>query len=303
MIESRKKERGIILSKTAKTNIILIIVTLIVAFFAVFFAIRSDNLLMSRSSRGGQNTPTLYVHGLGGSSKSTNHLATIASRDGGNRSLVILVDKDGKIDYKGKLQLNTRKPIIQVIFQKKFTPVDKQVSWLHEILLRLRDHYGFKYYNAVGHSTGAVTILDTAAKYDKDEDMPKLQKFISIAGPYDGVIKLSSMGTDNYVDSQGKPMIYSESNKWFPSYQKLLNDCKNFPKDVSVLNIYGNDNSKQDSDGVVSVASAKSLKYLIGKRVKNYEEIPVNGVNGQHSRLHHNIFVDHIIARFLFDEN
>ncbi|MFN1207979.1 alpha/beta hydrolase, partial [Enterococcus lactis] len=93
------------MSKTAKTNIILIIVTLIVAFFAVFFAIRSDNLLMSRSSRGGQNTPTLYVHGLGGSSKSTNHLATIASRDGGNRSLIILVNKRGKIKYKGNLEL------------------------------------------------------------------------------------------------------------------------------------------------------------------------------------------------------
>ncbi|WKN29046.1 alpha/beta hydrolase [Apilactobacillus kunkeei] len=303
MIESRVKERGIILSKTAKTNIILIILTLIVAFFAIFFAIRSDNTLMSDSYRGGQNTPTLYVHGLGGSSKSTDHLATIASRDGGNRSLIILVNKRGKIKYKGNLKLNTRKPIIQVIFKKKFTPVDQQVSWLHAILLKLKDHYGFKYYNAVGHSTGAVTILDTAARYNSDEEMPKLQKFVSIAGPYDGVIKLSSMGYDNYVDSQGKPMIYSQANKWFPSYQLLLNDCKTFPKDVSVLNIYGNDNSKRESDGVVSVASARSLKYLIGKRVKDYEEIPVNGVNGQHSRLHHNIFVDHIIARFLFDEN
>ncbi|GAA6114068.1 alpha/beta hydrolase [Apilactobacillus apinorum] len=291
------------MSKTAKTNVILIIATVIVAFFAIFFAIRSDNLLMSKSDKSVVNTPTLFVHGLGGSIKSTDHLATIASRDGGQRSLIIYVDKNGQIQHKGKIKSSARKPIIQVIFQRKFTSVNKQVSWFHEILQILRAQYGFTTYNVVGHSTGAVTALDTAAKYNNDSDMPKLQKFVSIAGPYDGIMKLSNNGVDNYVNSKGQPSVYSEENKWFPSYQTLINDCKNFPKNVSVLNIYGNDNRKNDSDGVVSVASAKSLKYLVAKRVKNYDEIPVTGTNGQHSRLHHNIFVDHIIARFLFDEN
>ncbi|MCT6822682.1 MAG: alpha/beta hydrolase [Apilactobacillus sp.] len=291
------------MSKTAKTNVILIIATVIVAFFAIFFAIRSDNLLMSKSDKSVVNTPTLFVHGLGGSMKSTDHLATIASRDGGQRSLVIYVDKDGNIQHKGKIKSSARKPIIQVIFQRKFTSVNKQVSWFREILQILRAQYGFTTYNVVGHSTGAVTALDTAAKYNSDSDMPKLQKFVSIAGPYDGIMKLSNNGIDNYVNSKGQPSIYSEENKWFPSYQTLINDCKNFPKNVSVLNIYGDDNKKTDSDGVVSVASAKSLKYLVAHRVKNYDEIPVTGNSGQHSRLHHNIFVDHIIARFLFDEN
>ncbi|UQS84453.1 alpha/beta hydrolase [Apilactobacillus apisilvae] len=297
------------MSKTARTNVILIIITVFVAFFAVFFAIRSDHIIKNNASSGGlgfgggYNTPTLYVHGMRGSNKSTNHLATIASRDGGHRALVVFVDKDGNINYKGNLNLQTSKPIIQVIFKKKFTPVKQQTKWLHEILKHLKDHYGFNYYNAVGHSTGALSILEVVAKHNKDESMPKLQKFVSIAGPYDGLLTINDRPNRNYVNSNGKPNIMYPSNKWYPAYTSLLNDCKDFPKNVQILNIYGNDSSNTNSDGIVSTASAKSLKYLVSKRVSDYQEIPIYGMNGEHSRLHNNIAVDHIIARFLFDRN
>lgn len=295
------------MSKTARTNIILVIITIIVAFFAVFFAIRSDRLLSHKYMGVGHsaNIPTLYVHGLGGSRRSTNHLATIASRDGGHRTLTVIVKKDGHIQYKGSLKPNVRKPIVQVIFQKRYTPVEQQVNWFHQVLLTLKHKYHVHSYNAVGHSTGAVTILETVSKYNHKHGhkVPRLRRFVSIAGPYDGILRLNDIANENYVNYKGQPVIYKPANKWFPAYSTLVKDAKHFPKGVSVLNIYGNSNRHTNSDGVVSVASAKSLKYLIYKRTRNYEEIPVYGYNGQHSRLHHNIFVDHIIARFIFDEN
>ncbi|TPR24607.1 alpha/beta hydrolase [Apilactobacillus micheneri] len=294
------------MSKTARTNVILIIITIIVAFFAVFFAIRSDRIInnsKNNGSFGGDNVPTLYVHGMRGSTKSTSHLTKIASRDGGHKALAVFVEKDGTINYKGNLNLKTSKPLIQVIFKKKFTPVKQQTKWLHEILKRLKDHYGFNVYNAVGHSTGAVSILENVAKHNKDSDMPKLQKFVSIAGPYDGILTINDRPNNNYVNSNGKPSIMYPANKWYPAYTSLLNDCKDFPTNVQILNIYGNDNSNTNSDGIVSTSSARSMKYLISKRVKDYQEIPIFGVNGQHSKLHNNIVVDHIIARFLFDQN
>lgn len=292
------------MSRTAKTNIILIIITAIVAFFAIFFAIRSDKIIKNNSVNGlSTNAPTIYIHGLGGSNRSTKHLTTIASRDGGQHALTVTVDDNGTIKYRGHLSSHMRKPIVQIIFKKKFTPVYQQVDWLRSILLNLRKKYHVKAYNAVGHSTGAVTVLDTVARYHKVKGMPILLKFVSIAGPYDGLLHLNDRNGENYVNYEGKPMIFKSANKWLPSYESLIEDCKKFPKHVSVLNIYGNDNHHNESDGVVSVASARSLRYLVFKRVKDYEEIPINGFYGQHSRLHHNVFVDHLIARFLFDRN
>ncbi|MCK8624450.1 alpha/beta hydrolase [Apilactobacillus sp. TMW 2.2459] len=291
------------MSKTARTNVILCILTVIVGIFAIFFAFRSDKLIKNGIKQG-IGTPTIYVHGLNGSLKSTNHLVTVASRDGGTKALIVYVAKNGDLSYEGHLDKHMKNPLIQVNFKNNDAPVSQQVDWLHKILINLKQKYHYENYNAVGHSAGCVSILQTTALYGHDSDMPQLQKFVSIAGPYNGVIGINDRPHSNLiVNSYGKPQYENLSNKWYPAYSELLKECKNFPKGVQILNIYGNYGKMPNSDGYVSIPSARSLQYLVHNKAQGYQGIQINGNNAQHSRLHSNPVVDRLTSRFLFDNN
>jgi uncharacterized alpha/beta hydrolase family protein len=68
-----------------------------------------------------------------------------------------------------------------------------------------------------------------------------------------------------------------------------------------VLNIYGNLGDGSDSDGVVPVNSARSLKYLLRNWHGTYQERQARGQSAQHSRLHqNNRTVDTALREFLF---
>lgn len=70
-------------------------------------------------------------------------------------------------------------------------------------------------------------------------------------------------------------------------------------KTLELLNIYGDKNDGTHSDGDVSNASSKSLRYLV-PQVKSYQEKRVVGPEAQHSKLHDNPQVDKLLVKFLW---
>ena len=140
---------------------------------------------------------------------------------------------------------------------------------------------------------GPVTLFWALNLCDKNS--PRLQKFVPIAGPFDGVIFTDDVPNQNRIKENGEPVW---QNAAYQSYYEKRDD---FPKGVSVLNIYGNLEDGTNSDYLVTNASARSLRWLIKDRVKYYDEKMIKGPMAQHSKLHENKQVDRLVNNFLFD--
>ena len=176
------------------------------------------------------------------------------------------------------------------------------MNWVHRILTQLKVRYHENSYNAVAHSAGAVTVLETTDRFGNRGNVAHLRRFVSIAGPYDGVIGMNDRPNQNVLTHDGRPQLSRPSNHWYPGYAQLVRDGRRFPKGVKVLNVYGRLNRHVNTDGYVSTVSARSLKYLLRGRDAVYQAVPIYGRYAQHSWLHHNSVVDRVVARFIFNE-
>ena len=299
----------IILSKWGQHTIELIIACVILIGIAVFYSTYQLVPVHTHSHQfttvrkySAYNSPTLYFHGLQGSARSTNHLITVGSKTDGRKVMTINVERDGHILYRGHLNRKIHNPLVQVNFLDNTAPISKQVHWLHQILIHLKSKDRCNNYNAVAHSAGAVTVLEATDQFGQQERVAKLQKFVSIGGPYDGVIGMNDRDNENRITNNGKPEFWKAANRWYPSYGQLLKASQRFPANVKVLNIYGNLSYRLNSDQYVSTASARSLRYLLHQHPDNYQEVQIYGHYAQHSRLHHNSVVDRLVDRFIFNE-
>lgn len=126
------------------------------------------------------------------------------------------------------------------------------------------------------------------------EEMPELQRLVTIAGPFNGFMGMSEK-TDVAtikLDSDGKP------NTMIDAYKHLNDNKDNFPKNIDVLNIFGD--TGKGSDGVVPVNSVRSLRYIVEQNAKSYTEQEVKNSKSQHSKLHqHNPLVNQVLYNFL----
>ena len=300
------------MSKWLQHTIELIIACLILIGVAVFFNTHQikrgghettyHHFGTAREIANRESTPTLYFHGLQGSAKSTNHLINVGAKTDGRKVMTINVERNGQIKYQGSLNNQMHNPLVQVNFLDNVAPVKNQVKWTHQILLHLKARNHCSGYNAVAHSAGAVTVLETADQFGNRSNVPKLYRFVSIGGPYDGVIGINDRINQNYLGPAGKPELERPANRWYPSYAQLVRDSRHFPKKARVLNVYGCINPRLNSDQYVSTVSARSLRYLLRNRCSDYQEIRITGRYAQHSLLHHNSVVDRVIDRFIFTE-
>lgn len=123
---------------------------------------------------------------------------------------------------------------------------------------------------------------------------PQFNKFVAIAGPFDGVIHIDDVPNQNYFQADGLPAY---QNAAFKNYYRQR---QAFPKNTQVLNIYGNLADGSNSDSLVTNVSARSLGSLVKGQVASYQEITITGPSAQHSRLHNNDQVNHVVDNFLF---
>lgn len=237
--------------------------------------------------------PTVFVHGWGSSYHAQEHMVQAAKSAGiSNISVRVDVDKNNHLRYFGRLPKYAKNPLIEVNI-----PDTQAASFssIKAVAKSLRTRYGYKKINFVGHSYGNILIAQYILHEGQNKNYPQVNKWVSIAGHFNGYLG-ESIGREARIKNKttGQPDIYSAT------YNKLFGLRKNFPRNTEVLNIYGNKEDGTNSDGSVSVASARSLKYLLNGRAKSYQEKEIKGSQAQHSKLHENKEVDHLLINFLW---
>ena len=244
--------------------------------------------------------PTLFVHGLRGSSKTMAAMLKAAVHVGHCRPLTIHVTHAGKLKISGKWDDQAEHPLIQVTFGNNQARLAFQVRWLHEVMIYLRGQHGVQAYNAVGHSAGSVALVAYAEAFGQDTWLPRLKKLVTIAGPFNGVIGMNESHNTNFLTETGRPKIVYPRSFWLPSYADLYQRREAFPNDAAVLNIYGDLEDGSHSDCYISTASARSLRYLLGTIPASFREVGFRGAGAEHSRLHDNPQVQALVFDFLF---
>ncbi|EIU0339432.1 alpha/beta hydrolase [Staphylococcus pseudintermedius] len=245
-------------------------------------------------------TPTLFLHGYGGTVNSEKFLVKEAENQGVTQDVITAhVDEAGEVKLKGHLDSDTINPIVQVVLKEnKEVDPDVNAEWFKNVLVALQTKYHIKNFNFVGHSMANMTFAQYMATYGKDTALPQLQRQVNIAGTFNGVLHMNEEVNEITLDAEGKP------SRMNPPYQDLrvLKDVYK-GKNIDVLNIYGDLKDGTHSDGSVSNTSSRSLKYLLGGSAKTYRESEYVGPSAQHSELHDNEKVARELIQFLWGKS
>ncbi|WP_179394429.1 alpha/beta fold hydrolase [Lacticaseibacillus absianus] len=234
-------------------------------------------------------TPTLFVHGYGGSAASSDAMIASLERAGvAERTLRLTVDRAGHLHARG--DLHSPNPLVQVVFEESRAGEEVDTQWLLQIYRYLRDRYGVKAVNAVGHSLGAVAVIAAAMAHPA----VRMAKLAVIAGPYNGIMPVEDPPHAVTLDKQGRPSQEPVIYQWLDARRHGF-------AAAAVLNLYGDVGDGSDSDTRVTTQSARSLRGLLRDWSGDYRAQRVRGRAAQHSLLHQrNATVDRALRTFLF---
>lgn len=281
-----------------KTILITLIslVVILIAGFGAFYGIKHARVKNdNQKSDTAIGTPTLFFHGYGSSYRAEEHM-TNAARKAGVTNAIIRADvaSDNKVTLIGSIPAKAQNPIVEVNLQDSSNGSSKNVLAVVKALTR---KYKFKKINFVGHSYGNLMIANYINENYDNKSLPEINKVVSIAGHYNGWLGEQVGRSGKIVDkTTGRP------NEFAPGFKQLLSLRQHFPRQIEVLNIYGNKEDGSNGDGSVSVASAQSYRYLINGRAKSYREVEIKGPKAKHSKLHENSQVDKLIIKFLWNK-
>lgn len=243
------------------------------------------------------STPTIFVHGYRGNFNSEKDLMTdIEAKGIGHHQLTVIVNRSGEFTFKGKLQKDQPNPLIAVVFKDNTAGEVAYAKWLLALMPVLKQKYDIQNFNAVGHSMGAVAWVLYAMGQTKAAQNPTMEKLVTIAGPFDGILGWDDQVNRNRtVGKTQKPYYQTEL------FKLMVQNRYNFSKHTAVLNIYSDLKDGTHSDGTVSLVSARSLDYLIKDHVTDYQSIKITGPKAKHSALHqHNKAVNQALIDFLW---
>lgn len=282
-----------------KKHILITLISLIVVALAcvgVFYGIKNSQVKKdNQESDITIGTPTLFFHGYGSSYKAEEHMTNAAKKAGVTNSIIRAdVASDNKVTLIGSIPAKTKNPIVEVNLQDSSNGSSKNVLAVVRALMK---KYKFKKINFVGHSYGNLMIANYINENYDNKKLPEINKVVSIAGHYNGWLGEQVGRSGKIIDkATGKP------NEFAPGFKQLLSLRQHYPRQVEVLNIYGNKEDGSNGDGSVSVASAQTYRYLINGRAKSYREVEIKGAKAQHSKLHENSQVDKLIIKFLWNK-
>src|SRR5699024_5841732 len=239
--------------------------------------------------------PTFFFHGWASSANAETQMANAAKMAGASNTIIQAdVSKNATVKLNGTIPKNAKNPIIKVNLEDNQSG---KTSYVKDVITAISNKYHYARINLVGHSMGNLQIANYINENYDNKKLPKINKVVSIAGHYDGYLG-EEAGQKAKIKNKktGEPDIYSDV------FKQLLPLRKHYPRQIEVVNIYGNKEDGSNSDGSVSVASAQSYKYLINGRAKSYREVEIKGKNAQHSKLHENKEVDKLLIDFLWKE-
>lgn len=245
--------------------------------------------------------PILYV----GSRNSTHHLLEVGAKAGGHQQMQIIVHNN-QIKYQGHLVKHEDYPMVEITFMDHGLPIPQRVQDLQRILHHLQTKEHCHEYDAISYSVSSLAVLQAAAA--KGQHLPRLCKFVSIGAPFRSLntqntkINLSNKLKNQQFNNQNlNQNNYNQNNSQVSANPvKLRRLTPNLPKHLQILNLYGCVNDRMNSDGVVPVMSARSLRLLVKHHTQSYEAIRLNGRYASHHLLIDNSVVDQLISRFMF---
>lgn len=253
-------------------------------------------------------TPTFFFHGSSSSYHAEQYMTNAAKKAGATKTIIVAnVDKHNHVTFNGNIPKGARNPIIEVNHQvqpggrsngrppKKAgnkLPIDN--AYVYDVIATAKQKWHFRSMNIVAHSAGNLDVLYTLMQHPDSKKLPKLKKEVAIAAHVNGFIH-GGYPSGSKVATDGKP---TREN---PNFKELKKLRQTYPRGAKVLNIYGDIGDGSHSDGLVPVNSARTLKYLVGRRAGSYQEHEMTGNNVHHSRLHHNNRVNRLLIRFLWE--
>lgn len=279
-----------------KKAIILSTIIAVVLVISGFFGFSRHTQAVNSEKYVQTSTPTLFFHGYGSSFNAETQMTGAAKKAGVTKKIVrVNVSDNGYVKLIGAIPKSAKNPIVEVNYDNsKMTNYYTAGKWAKNVIELLQKHYKFNSVNLVGHSMGNMAINYYIMENAGKKGLPKVNKVVDIAGHFNGILGINDKPNVMKLESNGKP------TKMDKSYKQLLKLRKVYPKNTKVLNIYGDKGDGTHSDGDVSNASSKSLKYLVSDRAKSYQEKKITGKMAQHSKLHENKEVDKLLINFLW---
>ncbi|KRN23315.1 hypothetical protein FC75_GL001515 [Lacticaseibacillus camelliae DSM 22697 = JCM 13995] len=244
-----------------------------------------------------RHVPTLYLHGHRAGPNAMNALMQTAEReDHATSVLTATVNNTGQVTFTGNWPATSHRPLVKVVFLNNRTLRYNRISdWLRDVLMALQKQYGITRYNVVAHSLGNAAVLFYELRYGQYQQLPQLQKYVAIAGNFDGIPGVHRPRRKHRLGPGGKPPWVA------PDYKRALGLRRHFPKhQVSVLNIYGDLGDGRHWDGKINNVSSRSLRYLLGPRLKSYQALEFSGPLAQHRLLRTNPAVISAVDHFLW---
>lgn len=243
------------------------------------------------------DTPTVFMHGYGGSVNSLRFFENEAQKESYTKKAVIAtVGANGQVTLKGKFDEKDKHPIVLVnLKDNENGDMKLNALWIKNVLEALQQEYQFKRFNIVTHSMSNMSFAKYMLDNSNNPDLPTLHKQVNIAGTFNGIIGMDDEPGKVTLDKNGKP------DQMTDDYVELIR-LKKEPtyKHVDILNVYGDIQDGTNSDGRVTNASSKSLKYIMKGHANSYRELLIEGKQGQHSQLHESDKVAHPIFKFLW---
>lgn len=253
-------------------------------------------------------TPTFFFHGSSSSYHAEQYMTNAAKKAGVTKTIVVAnVDKHNHVTFRGNIPKGARNPIIEVNHQVQpggkpngrppkhpgnKIPVDD--AYVYDVIAAATKKWHFKTMNIVAHSAGNIDVLYMLMHHVNSSKLPRLKKEVAIAAHVNGFLH-GGYPVGSRVAANGKP------NKESQNFTALKPLRRTYPRGTKVLNIYGDLQDGPHSDGLVPVNSARTLKYLVGRRAASYQEHRMIGKNVHHSQLHHNNRVNRLLIHFLWE--
>lgn len=239
-------------------------------------------------------TPTLFFHGYGSGAHAENYMVNGFTKAGASKTVITAnVASDGTVTLSGKIPHNAINPLVKVNFADNHnSDYETQGQWVKNVIVELQQKYHFKKINIEAHSMGNMAVMYYLLDNAGDHQLPQIQKYAAMAGTFDGAIGWNEPANLTVNKKTGKPSAMNDT------YKALLPLRHRFPKQIQVLNIYGD--LKDGNDTQVTNNSSLSLKYLINGRAKSYQEKKITGPNAKHELLHHNPQVNKILLKFFW---
>ncbi|KRK94516.1 cell surface hydrolase [Levilactobacillus acidifarinae DSM 19394] len=247
---------------------------------------------------GAKYVPTLFFHGYGSSANAEMPMIRAAQKAGVTHTVLhATVAKNGHVSWRGRFKAGDYHPIVAVQFTaNRDGDYHTTADWAKNVITGLQKTYHITRFNLVGHSMGNMAMAFYLLKNAQNSHLPQLQRQVDIAGHFNGILGMNDEPNQMKLTAAGKP------TKMDRDYQQLLALRQRYPRQARVLNIYGDLNNGTHSDGRVSNASSKSLRYLVANRAQSYQEHRIVGPNAQHSKLHDNAQVNRLLIKFLWQK-